>query len=168
MEKGAKIRSDVIFMENIIYYTEPKYYYDDGSRHIYKFLDEDGNTLVWFSSKAIGIEFTDEKGNEVWEGINEGDRLYISATVKDVSSYKGEEQIVITRCKIEDIIKKQYWTEEDILSHKRFEQLDKISGQYEIKTVSYKSYKNDYLNCETVIGSFNRTDHGCFIDIIVQ
>jgi hypothetical protein len=58
-----------------------------GVTHLYKFTDENGNTLVWFSSKdqefAIGETYT------------------IKATVKAHKEFNGEKQTVITRGKVQ-------------------------------------------------------------------
>ena len=171
IKEGMKLNSEVILIDDITYGTEPKYYGDSGIRHIYKFLDHEDNIFTWFTSKVIGIDFIDDKGNEGWKFINEGDIISISAVIKEIGTYKGEDQVILTRCKILAIVKEAMFTEEKITLLKRTIQLakyDKNSIYYEIKTVPYKEYKNNYSNCETVIDSFVRTDHGCFIDIIVQ
>ena len=91
-EKGMKIRKEVILIDIVTYYTEPKYYYDDGARHIYKFLDDEGNLFVWRTSKIAGVDSVNEKDEEVFEFINIGDKLFIAASIKELSTYKWEEQ----------------------------------------------------------------------------
>lgn len=166
-KKGMKINTEVILIDDITYHTEPKYYADSGIRHIYKFLDHDDNVFTWFTSKVIGIDIVDDKGNEGWKFINSGDIISISATISEIGNYKGEDQIIITRCKINGIIKEAMLTDEKITILKRTIQLAKYHDIYEIRKVSYKDYKNSYSNYETLIDSFERTDYGCFIDIII-
>jgi len=166
-KKGMKINTEVILIDDITYHTEPKYYADSGIRHIYKFLDHDDNIFTWFTSKVIGVDIVDDKGNEGWKFINSGDIISISATISEIGNYKGEDQIIITRCKINGIVKEAMLTDEKITILKRTIQLAKYHDVYEIRKVSYKDYKNSYSNYETLIDSFERTDHGCFIDIII-
>ena len=116
------------------------------------------------------MDIIDSNGGEAWKFINEGDTISISATVKDITNYKGEDQIVLTRCKIQSIIKEAMLTDDKIVILKRTIQLakyDKNSVTYEIKKVPYRDYKNDYSDYEVLVGSFERTDHGCFVEVIV-
>ena len=57
-----------------------------GMTHLYKFTDENGNNLVWFSSKNQDLDI--------------GATYTIKATVKDHSEYNNEKQTVITRGKV--------------------------------------------------------------------
>lgn len=77
-------------------------YYDDGTRHIYTFRDEDGNCLVWKTQKVI--DCYDEQTEE-WTDAEVGDTIVMNATVKEHSEYKGTKQTVITRPKIAEIRK---------------------------------------------------------------
>ena len=168
--KGMHIDAEVILIDDILYHTDPKYYNDSGIRHIYKFLDHDDNVFTWFTSKVIGMDMVNDKGQELWKFINEGDIISISGTVKDVTNYKGEDQIVITRCNVKALVKEAMLTEEKLETIKRTIQLakyDKKSISYEIKKVPYKDYKNNYSDYEVLVGSFERTDRGCFVDVIV-
>lgn len=72
-------------------------YYDDGTRHIYTFRDEDGNCLVWKTSKAIEC-FDEERGQ--WAYAEVGDTVSMRATVKGHSEYRDTKQTVITRPKV--------------------------------------------------------------------
>lgn len=55
---------------------------DFGRTYLYKFLDTNGNVLVWFASKTID------------------DATAIKATVKDHTERDGVKQTIITRCKV--------------------------------------------------------------------
>lgn len=166
LEKGSKIIDELLLIDEIVYGVEPKYYYDDGVRRIYKFIDSDNNIYVWKTSKVIGCDFINDKGEEGFLFADIGDRIFLKGVVKDISNYKGEDQIVISRCKIQSV-EGQVKTEEEIKEIKRQLQLAKFDGVKEIKTISYKEYKGEYNKYEPVVDSFVRTDKGCFIDIII-
>lgn len=55
-----------------------------GCMTIYKFVDEDGNAIVWKSSKYLEQEI--------------GDKVRLKGTIKDHSVYNNERQTVLTRC----------------------------------------------------------------------
>lgn len=57
-----------------------------GVTHIYKFRDSDGNALTWFASRDQGVEI--------------GDTVRLTGTVKKHDEYRGEAQTVLTRCKV--------------------------------------------------------------------
>lgn len=59
---------------------------DFGLCHIYKFVDVEGNIFIWKTSKYIKNE--------------EGETIKIKGTIKDHNEYKGENQTILTRCKI--------------------------------------------------------------------
>lgn len=163
-----KITKELILLDEIVYGVEPVSYYDDGIRKIYKFIDDDNNVYIWKTSKSMGINFITENGDEGFEFINEGDKILLSGTIKDFNTFRGEDQIIITRCKILDIIQHNFIkNEDDLRCLKQKIQLAKYKDKYEIKTVKYKDYKNEYQEYETLIDSFVRNDKGCFIDIIV-
>lgn len=163
-----KITKELILLDEIVYGVEPVSYYDDGTRKIYKFIDEDNSVYIWKTSKSMGINFINENGDEGFEFINEGDKILLSGTIKDFNTFRGEDQIIITRCKILDIIQHNFIkNENDLRGLKQKIQLAKYEDKYEIKTVKYKDYKNEYQNYETLIDSFIRNDKGCFIDVIV-
>jgi hypothetical protein len=67
------------------YKTHFSYYGE--TNFIYKFTDENGNTLVWKTSS--------------WQEIEEGNTYEIKGKVKEHSEYKGDKQTVLTRCKIQ-------------------------------------------------------------------
>lgn len=65
--------------------TESRY----GATYLYTFKDEAGNKLKWFASKS--------------QGIQQGDTVTLSGTVKKFDTYKDEKQTLITRCKVAKI-----------------------------------------------------------------
>lgn len=56
-----------------------------GYSHVITFASDD-NILVWITATNIAF--------------GEGDKVYLSGTIKDHKEYKGEKQTVMTRCKI--------------------------------------------------------------------
>lgn len=60
------------------------------NRRLVKFVDENGNSLVTFSSSQ-----------SCWD-VNEGDDVLITGTVKDHREYQGEMQTVLTRVVVEE------------------------------------------------------------------
>ena len=166
-EKGMKLRTVVTLIDDVTYGVEPRYYYDDGIRHIYKFIDEEGNLLVWKTSKVIGIEYINENNNEAFKFIDLGDKIFIRGNVKGHDNFRGEDQVVITRVSVDYIVEQGSMTEEQVTKFKQELQLSKLPKDIEIRTVSYREYKGSYNSYETLVDSFKRTDHGCFIDIII-
>lgn len=65
-------------------------------KHIYIFVDAQGNKLVWKTTSCLGKWIDDNN----YEPVQEGDELSIKATIKDHSDYKGEKQTEIQRVKI--------------------------------------------------------------------
>lgn len=167
LEKGMKIRKELVLLDEIVYYVDSCSYYDDGCRKIYKFIDDEDNIYVWKTSKSLGMEFYNEEGTEIFEFVNVGDKLFLAGTVKENKEFRGENQIVLTRCSVKGIICHNYISEEEIVQIRRDLQLAKFDD-YEIKTMKYKEYKENYSQYETLIGSFIRTDNGCFIDVIIS
>lgn len=165
-EEKMKLRTEVTFIDDIVYGVEPCHYYDDGVRHIYKFIDEEGNLLVWKTSKSLGVDSFNDKGEEVFEFIDVGDKFFLRGSVKCLSTYKREDQVVLTRVTPEFIVEKDFMSEEEVKEFKRGLQLSKLKD-VEIKTISYREYKGSYSIYETVADSFKRTDNGCFIDVII-
>ena len=57
-----------------------------GYMYVYNFKDVHGHMLVWFTSKDLGVDM--------------GDKICISGTIKKLNEYKGIKQTVLTRCKV--------------------------------------------------------------------
>ena len=57
-----------------------------GYMYVYNFKDVHGHMLVWFTSKDLGVDT--------------GDKIHISGTIKKLNEYKGIKQTVLTRCKV--------------------------------------------------------------------
>lgn len=74
----AKLVDVFTFKTHFTYYGETNY--------IYKFTDEDGNTIVWKTS--------------AYQEIEEGNTYEIKGKIKAHEERKGDKQTVLTRCKI--------------------------------------------------------------------
>lgn len=75
---SATLSSVSTFETHFTYYGETNY--------IYKFTDENGNSIVWKTAS--------------FQKIEEGKTYEIKGKVKEHNEYKGDKQTVLTRCKI--------------------------------------------------------------------
>lgn len=87
---GEKMERDVEITGAIPYEN------DFGGGTIYKFVDGDGNELVWMTSAGLKTG-QDEYGRDTYAGV--GDRLRIKFTVKGHDTYADVPQTKITRVK---------------------------------------------------------------------
>lgn len=81
---GDKITATVMLVGIYKYKTHFTYYGE--TNYIYKFVDENGNTLVWKTA--------------AWQDVEEGKTYSIKGTIKEHSEYKGDKQTTLTRCKV--------------------------------------------------------------------
>lgn len=96
-EVGKRMKGLKLTLNKIINLGEGAY----GIMHLYKFEDEVGNTLVWFSGNSVDSETRD---------FLEGRVYNVTATVKEHSLYNGSKQTVLTRSKltwVEDLKKEE-------------------------------------------------------------
>lgn len=73
--------------------------------HIYTLADADGNCYVWKSANWLEQEVVDENGRCDYISADPGDKVFMKATVKEHSEWKGIRQTVITRPKISRVEK---------------------------------------------------------------
>lgn len=132
-----------------------------GTTNIHKFVDEQGNTLVWKTSKFV--EWVNENAHEF---IPEGSFVEIKCTVKDHTEYNNEQQTSIIRCAFK-LIKKAK-TEQEKIEEKRKAQIADLKSGDQIVTMTYKNYKEHYSDCETVVGSFTEKYGKAEISVIVR
>ena len=57
------------------------------TKYIYTFRDDEGNALIWKTTKGLIYE--------------RGEELNLKGTIKEHSEYDGEKQTILTRCKVE-------------------------------------------------------------------
>lgn len=119
------------------------------SFNIYVMEDAEGNTIVW---KSSSIMMVDEGTNHTNYYIKRGDKLSITATVKDHKEYKGTNQTVILRPKYKVLSKSM--TREEYLDMKAKELLATLQERDYTWEIPFKQYKQHYSDCETVPGSF--------------
>ena len=85
---GDKIEMDVI-LDHRAWFDIPSFRgYGTDTMYIYTFRDDQGNAIVWKTSKGLVHE--------------NGQRLHLKATIKEHSEYDGEKQTIITRAKVEE------------------------------------------------------------------
>ena len=80
---GEKIKQEVMLNKEL--YFRSNYGYNTGT-YIYIMKNEQGNVLVWKTSKSLDI--------------NEEEKFIITGTIKEYNTYDGIKQTILTRCKI--------------------------------------------------------------------
>lgn len=155
---GSKVTAEVT-MANIFEYLDYKFSYYGASRYIYTMKDDEGNTIVYKSGAYLAYK-TGEKnqhGDPIEIGIRRGDKISISATVKDHGEYKGTRQTVLQRVRVKALIERQP-TKQELENKKREEQIASlVDGDFRWR-MPYRQYKEHYSDCEVLAGSF---DDGC-------
>lgn len=118
-------------------------------QHFYIFHGvEDGKVYTWKTT----TNFTCNDQN-----IERNSIVKITATVKGERTYKGEEQTMLTRVKVNEVLE-HGMTKEEWLELKRKEQLEEAvaSGAFLYET-KYSAYKEHYADCTTLINSYNES-----------
>lgn len=153
-------------------------YWSTETAYIYTMTGEDGTVYVWKTTAVMGFEEpTDDptgytidgkEGRWQWVACNKGDVIRIRATIKGESEYKGMPQTEVNRVKVMERIERAL-TREEREEMKREEQLASINEGDIIMTMPYRNYKDHYSDCETLAGSFIRSDYDApTIDVIVR
>ena len=106
------------------------------------------NNKVYTWKTTTTLTYNDEQ-------IERNSVIEITATVKGERTYKGEQQTMLTRVKVNEVLE-QGMTKEEWLELKRNQQLEEAvaSGAFLYET-KYSAYKEHYADCETLINSFN-------------
>ena len=119
-------------------------------QHFYIFHGvEDNKVYTW--KTTTNLTYGDEQ-------IERNSVIKITATVKGERTYKGEEQTMLTRVKVNEVLERGM-TKEEWLELKRNQQLERAvaSGAFLYET-KYSAYKAHYADCETLFNSFNEYD----------
>lgn len=182
----ARIDKVTVTLNGVYQYTAPAFGYGYETRNIYTMSSDDGVVYVWKTTAPLNIQvpytgkkgwhnFEDRKGNPIdYEPINKGDRIVISATIKGESEYNWQPQTELTRVSVKERIFKAKTPEEIEAERKaeqeasRQEQLDTLGEGDFVWKMPYKQYKEHYNDCETVVGSFEKTRYGSTIQVIVR
>lgn len=141
------------------------YGYDNWARYIFK--DSDGNIYTWKTTSCLSVFNWDEDGNENFLQTKEGDLITIKGTVKAFTTYNDTSQTELTRVKLISVDEVAL-TKEQLEEAKREEQLKTLKGKDFTWKIPYRQYKKHYSDCETLVGSYEDTDRGAFISIIVR
>lgn len=188
---GTRIQAEVE-VKGIYSYQRAAYGYGTETAYIYNMVAEDGTVYVWKTTAFMAIEvpytgkpgfhnFEDRKGNPIeYSQINKGDKVVITASVKEQSEYKGQPQTVVTRVKVKErTFAAETWEERKARKEaekkaKAQEQKDSLAGKDFIWRMPYKQYKEHYSDCETVANSYDsgvrngRKLHVATIEVIVR
>lgn len=79
-------------------WEQPSYAgYGTETHYIRKFEDESGNVITWKTTAHLG--WTDDKG--YWHHPAEGDKIKVSGRIKEHTTYNGQKQTMLTRCKVQ-------------------------------------------------------------------
>lgn len=184
----AKIEKVPVQLTGVYQYSAPSYSgYGYETRYIYTMTADDGTVYVWKTTTFMTVHvpyvgkpgmhnFEDRKGNPIdHAAVNKGDRIVISASVKGDSEYNGQPQTELTRVSVKEVLFKAK-TKAEIEAEreaernaKRQEQLDTLGESDFIWRMPYKQYKEHYSDCETVIGSYEKTNyHPATIQVIIR
>lgn len=82
-----------------------------GTTYIHRFLDSEGNVLVWRTGNDLTWEEEGTRDNFTYvdadrrkyilcRNYEKGDKVAIKGTIKEHSEYRGEKQTSLTRCKV--------------------------------------------------------------------
>ena len=83
---GDKIEMSATLERIASFMTRLPMGYGEQRMYIYTFRTDDGNALIWKTTKGIDFE--------------QDERVNLKGTIKDHSEYKDEKQTVLTRCKV--------------------------------------------------------------------
>ena len=157
-----------VTMTNIYSFETPAFGYGYETRYIYTMKGEDDTVYVWKTtahlfervetdSKHDYAEIYSKGRKWIYNPINKGDRIVVTASVKGQSEYKGQPQTELSRVKI---VERTYDAAEERKQKKenrKTEQIDSLKGEDFIWEMPYRQYKSHYSDCETVIDSYD--DH---------
>lgn len=122
-------------------------------------MDAEGQTLIWKTTGA-GLfidEVRHDKRGEWLEPVfpNEGATIRIRGTVKEIGEYRGEPQVELSRVKLMEIVH-QTETFEERQERKAKEQQANLKPTDMVKRMPYRQYKEHYVDCETIVGSYDK------------
>ena len=128
-----------------------------GEGHIYRFIDKCHNVYVCKTSSPL------------FHGdyITRGSVIEVKGFVKGQNTYKGEHQTVLTRVKIVDVLEMAP-TKKEIERMRAENQMNSLRSNDIIREVTYREYKNEYADCETVAGSYNSYVRPATIKVIIR
>jgi hypothetical protein len=115
--------------------------------NLYIFADANGHKYVWKTASRPIVDGVETKG------IKRGNTYRFDATIKTETTYKGESETVVMRCKNFElletptpVVKQRITAEEQIATLKE--------GDTVIRML-YSRYKKHYADCETIVNSYD-------------
>lgn len=76
----------IVTLDHVAYWLNKFREWEHNYTYLYSFKDDNGNVLVWQTSKGLEID--------------DGEKVTIKGTIKEHNEYKEVKQTVLTRCKI--------------------------------------------------------------------
>lgn len=121
------------------------YYARTTTKRIYKFVDTDGNVVIWNTTGYLSVP------GEIPEPDVDS-YVTITGKVKCFSNYKGEDQVELERVKLVSL-------DAGTAHHKTALVADQvIDPTSSVIRMDYRNYKAHYADCETVKDSFQPGD----------
>ena len=140
--------------------------------NVYKMQDEAGTIYVWKTTNLLAKDEQrfSEYGTDL--GIipvlvTVGSTIRIKCTVKGISKYRDEEQTIINRVKVLEVIDRAL-TKEEKEEIKAAEQIESLKGEDFTWMMPYRQFKSHYSDCETVAGSYKIVDGIPMITVIIR
>lgn len=166
--KGTRVTLDIVLAKEYEY-TNYTFSYCGTPKYIYTFKNAEGNTFVWKTGVVIGYDEKSENGTVEFIPVYRGDRIQVVASVKELSEYKGEPQVVLTRVKVKKVLERAL-TKSEKEQIKREKQLASLKdGDRLWEKMPYRQYKEHYADCETLAGSYEVDQHrGAIITVILR
>lgn len=152
------------------------------TKHIHKFVTDDGKIYIWNTHGILTYKHRDPNGEEVdargkrwsYTHVTPGSVVEISAKIKGESEYKGEHQTELEYVRISEVISYGK-TDEEIAKEKEATKAAKKEAQYasitandQIWTMPYRQYKQHYSDCETIIDSYEDRGGHKVISVIIR
>lgn len=149
-----KFEGIVKYINRYSFYTN--YSYRGEETFVYKFKSEDDKIYVWKSGNTLvldGVEIGGEMdSSKAFPQI--GATIRIKGSIKGENNYRGEDQILLNRVKVLEIIE-QALSKEEKAEIKKESQMASLNDGDFIYEMPYRQYKNHYSDCETLAGSYD-------------
>ena len=93
---GDKYNAEVTYAGSAHFEVRSFSGYGTDTMYVHNFVDDNGNRLVWKTTKSLGTWLD----NGEWFRYEEGARVLVKGTIKEHKEYKEEKQTVLTRAKV--------------------------------------------------------------------
>lgn len=160
------MKKEVVVFKNVVR-VKTKYNYisrfNGNDCVFYCFQDALDNSYIFNTSSPL--EIADDE-------LDRGDEVLITGNIKSVGEYDGKPQTKLVKVQvIERLHREDRW--EEIKEKRRLQELKEAEWQRssvtkydKIERMSYKKYKNEYADCETVKQSYD--EYSRTIEVIIR